>query len=49
MKFFLLDFLNLMSCKNRDGVKFLTQFFKIRVECPFKAREACSDRIMRER
>ena len=43
MKFFLLDFLNLMSCKNRDGVKLVniflkifSQFFKIRVECPFK-------------
>ena len=42
-KFFLLDFLNRMSCKNRNGVmlvniflKIFSQFFKIRVECPFK-------------
>ena len=42
MKFFLLDFLNWMSCKNRNGVmlvniflKIFSQFFKIRVECPF--------------
>ena len=43
MKFFLLDFLNRMSCKNRNGVMLVTiifqifsQFFKIRVEWPFK-------------
>ena len=45
MKLFLLDFLNRMSCKNRNGVmlvnkffKIVSQFFKIRVECPFKLR-----------
>ena len=44
MKFFPLDFLNLMSCKNRNGVmvvniflKIFSQFFKIWVECHFKA------------
>ena len=43
MKFFHLDFLNRMSCENRNGVmlvniffKIFSQFFKIRVECPFK-------------
>ena len=42
MKFFLLNILNLMSCKNRNGVvlvniffKIFSQFFKIRVQCPF--------------
>ena len=42
-KIFLLDFLNRVSCKNRNGVmlvnilfKIFSQFFKIRVECPFK-------------
>ena len=42
MKFFLLDFLKRMSCKNRNGVmlvniylKIFFQFLKIRVECPF--------------
>ena len=43
MKFFLSDFLNRMSSKNRNGVmlinkflKIFSQFFKIWVECPFK-------------
>ena len=43
MKFFPLDFLNRMNCKNRNGVmlvniflKIFSQFFKIWVECPFK-------------
>ena len=42
MKFFLLNFLNLMSCKNRNRVKLVnillkifSQLFKIRVECLF--------------
>ena len=42
---FLLDFLNWMSGKNRNGVmlvnivfKIFSQFFKIRVECPFNAQ-----------
>ena len=42
MKFFLLNFLNLMSCEKRNRVilvniffKIFSQFFKIRVECPF--------------
>ena len=29
MKFFSLDFLNLMSCKNRNGVMVVKLFFKI--------------------
>ena len=40
---FLLDFINRMSCKNRDGVmlvnmffKIFSQFFKIRIECSVK-------------
>ena len=43
MKFFLLNFLNLMSCMNRIGLmlvniffKIFALFFKIRVECSFK-------------
>ena len=43
MKFFSLDFRNLMSCKNCNGVMLVNLFFKIffqfsknRVECPFK-------------
>ena len=46
MKFFLLEFLNLMSCKNRNGVMLANiffmiffQFFKIRVECPFNSSQ----------
>ena len=46
MKIFLLNFLNLMSCKNHSGVMLLniffktfSQFFKIRVECPFTKTE----------
>ena len=45
MKFFLLDFLNRISCKKRNGVmlvniffKIFSQSFKIWVECPFKDR-----------
>ena len=45
MKFFLLDFLYWISCKNRNGVmlvniffKIFSQFFKIRVECPFNGK-----------
>ena len=48
MNFFLLNFLNLMSCKNRNRVmlvnvffKIFSQFFKIRVECPFNAEMFC--------
>ena len=50
MKIFHLDFLNRMSCKNRNGVmlvnvffKIFSQFFKIRVECPFKKSCICMD------
>ena len=46
MKFFLLEFLKLMSCKNRNGVMLaniffiiFSQFFKIRVECPFNSSQ----------
>ena len=49
MKFFLLDFLNPMSCSNRNGVMLVniifdifSQFFKIQVECPFKGGESSS-------
>ena len=49
MKFFLLNFLNVMSCKNRNKVmlvniffKIFFQFFKIWVTCPFKALDARS-------
>ena len=45
MKFFLLDFLNRMGCKNRNWVmlvniflKIFSQFFKIQVECPFNLK-----------
>ena len=41
MRFFLVNFLNLTSCKNCNGVrlvnifsKIFSQFFKLRVECP---------------
>ena len=43
MKFFPFGFLNLVSCKNGNGVmlinldfKTFPPFFKNRVECPFK-------------
>ena len=45
MKFFLLDFFYRMNCKNHNGAmlenifyEIFSQFFKIRVECPFKLR-----------
>ena len=56
MKIFPLDFLNRMSCKNRNGVmlvneffKIFSQFFKIRLKYHLKNKKCFVTERLRER
>ena len=52
MKFFHLDFLNRMSCKNRNGVMLVNIFLKIfwqffeKIECSFKSKTSLRSCIL---